>query len=218
MTLIAQLCTVDKQRHTDGDTPKNRNSGLAVVLFLFQLFKTFLFLFRQRLLVLAAFLGFLFKVFKFLVLLIGQPLVVDVHLIGLWHCLGLADNLFQVIKLLQFQVIELHQLVIIQALVLETVADNPFHINTFELLQHLGYIELAHLRAFDGDNRTEVQELAHNLAVVPAGFSCLGRNLCCLGNDFQCPVRRKVKHITLFLDASVDGGWRLHTEDGLHIT
>ena len=169
-------------------------------------------------LVLTAFLGFLFKVFKFLVLLIGQSLVVDVHLIGLWHCLGLADNLFQVVKLLQFQVVEFHQLIIIQTLVLETVADNSFHINTFKLLQHLGYIELAHLGAFDGDNRTEVQELTHNLAVVPAGLSCLRGNLRCLGNNFQCSVRRKIKHITLFLDASVDGGRRLHTEDGLHIT
>ena len=174
MVFITQFRTVDKQRHSDGDTPKNGNSRLAIVLLLFQFFKAFLLFFRQRLLVLAPLLGFLLKVIEFLVLFIRQPLVVDVPLIGLGHGFCLSDNLFQIVKFLQFQVVQLHQLVIIQASVLKTVADNPFHINPLELFQHLGYIELAHLGAFDGDYRTEVQELAHNLAVIATGFSCLG--------------------------------------------
>ena len=174
LIFIAKLCAINQQRHTDRNTSKNGDSSFPIVLFLFQFFKSLLLFLCQRLFVLAFLLGSLFKAFKFLVLLIGQPLIVNVHLIRLGHGFCLTDNLFEVIELLQFQITQFHQLIIIQTFVLKTVAHNSFHINLFELFQHLRHIELVHLGTLDGDNRAEVQELTHNLTVVAAGLSCLG--------------------------------------------
>ena len=174
LRLVFQLRSINQQRHTDRDTSKNGDSSFPIVLFLFQFFKSLLFFLCQRLFFLAPLLGFLFKAFKFLVLLIGQSLIVDVHLIRLGHGFCLTDNLFEVIELLQFQITQFHQLIIIQTSVLKAITHNSFHINLFELFQHLWHIELIHLGTFDGDNRAEVQELTHNLTVVAAGLSCLG--------------------------------------------
>ena len=93
-------------------------------------------------------------------------MVVDVHLIGLGHRLGLADYLFQVVKLLQLQIAQFQQFVIVKAVVLEAVAYHALHIDFLELLQHTRHIKLVHPGAFNGNNRTEVEEVAHNLAVV----------------------------------------------------
>ena len=96
-------------------------------------------------LVLALLLVFLLQILQLLVLLIGESLVVDVHLIGLGHGLGLADNPLQVVKLLQFEVVEFHQLVVVEALVLESVAHDTLHVYLLQLFEHTGHIELAHL-------------------------------------------------------------------------
>ena len=49
-------------------------------------------------------------------------------------------------------------------------------------------------------------------------LTCLGRNLRGFGQHFESAVGREVKHIAIFLNAAIDSGRRLHTENGLHIS
>ena len=144
-------------------------------------------------------------------------MLVDVHLVGLGHGLGLADYLFQVIKFLQLQVAQFQQLVIVKAVVLEAVAYHALHIDFLELLQHTRHIELVHPGAFDGYDRAEIEEVAHNLAVSLRGLSRLGGNLGGLCKHTQGAIGRKVEHVTLLLHTPVDGGRSLYPENSLHV-
>ena len=104
-------------------------------------------------------------------MLIGQTLIVDVYLIGLGHGLGLSDNLLEVIKGLQFQVIELHQLIVVQALVLKTIAHDTLYIYLLQLFEHTGYIESSHFASLDRYDGAEVQEFTHHLTIIAAGLT-----------------------------------------------
>ena len=144
-------------------------------------------------------------------------MIVDVHLIGLGHSLGLTDNAFQLVKFIQFYIVKFQELIIVQAVVLKSVAHHAFHIDLLQLLQHTRHIKFVHARAFNGNDRAEVEEVAHRLTVVLRGLASLGGNLGGLGKHFQRAVWREIEHVALLLHPSVDGGRRLHAEDGLHI-
>ena len=160
LILTTQFRTINQQGHTDGDASEYGNGSFPVLGFLFQFFQPFPLFLRKFLLEL------LLQLFLFLVLLIVQSLTVDVHLIGLGHGLGLADNLFQIIELLQLQIIQLHQLIVIQAVVLKPVTDDTFHIYPFQLFQHVRYVKTTHLRSFNGYDRAKINELTHGLTVT----------------------------------------------------
>ncbi len=145
-------------------------------------------------------------------------MIVDINLPGITHRLGLTDDTFEVFKLFDFYIREFHQLVVVEASVFESIADNALNECTFELLKHTGYIEGFHLGAFNGDNRAKIQELAHCAFLI---FSCLtgfGRKTWHGGENLQCAVRSKVENVAVFLDSAIDGCRSLHTEDGLHIS
>ena len=101
LILILQLCSIDKQRHTNGNASKDANGIFTLIAHGFQFIQSSLFLRCQFL------LGFLLKSFLFFVLLFGKSLVVDVNVTRLCHSLCSANGFLQIIKVLQLYIRQL---------------------------------------------------------------------------------------------------------------
>ena len=95
---------------------------------------------------------------------------------------------------------------------------HALHIHAFELLKHLLGVEPFHLASIYSDDRAEIQEFAELLTVGSGLFAGFCGDFGRFGKHFESAVGSEVKHITVFLDASVDGCRGLHAEDGLHIS
>ena len=164
------------------------------------------------------FLFLFLEAFLFFIFLVGQPLVVDSDVVGTRHCLCLADDALEFVKLADVNVSQAHQVVVVQVSVLKSVVDDPFDVYFLELSQQRVYAHLfAHFRAVAAYHGAEVEELAHRLAVAVCCLAGACRDFRCLGEYLERAVGGEVEHVALLLDTPVDGGRRLDAEYGLHV-
>ncbi len=176
---VAHIRSINQQRHTDGNATKNGNGRIAVLL-------SFRFFGKQSFFFFGKFFSFAFLLFhllQLLILFVGETLLIQVDIAAFGHCLRAADNSFKTVKIFQFHLFQLHQVVVVvEITILESVADYSFHIHFFQLFEHSVHVVGFHTRTFDGNNGTEVEKFAHRFAIGHGGFSGFCRYFGCFGN------------------------------------
>ena len=93
-----------------------------------------------------------------------------------------------------------------------------FYLRSLELGKHSFHFVLFHLPTINGNNRTEIKEVAKQFTVIFGLLSSLVRYFCSLSKHPQRAVGSKVEGVAVCLHTSIMSIRCLNTEDSLHIS
>ena len=131
-----------------------------------------------------------------------------------------------------FRIYLIQFILVIEAWIVKALAYQSVDKHILQLLVDVVDIHRAHLASIHRKDRTKLDKVTNSLLVTH--FLCLlfitflffllfgcshRRELSSFSHNLQGAVGRKVEYITFFLDLTIRSlVWRLHTEDGLHVS